>query len=112
MKTILLVRLNPELHFRSWKGRKVDQLPTTAIRAWATTVGFPLGKSSGREDRDADILAIEGDVPLLTYEQLDVLSTSEWQKQKNSFVYSSWVQRASAEPARVSPLRLVCENEI
>lgn len=92
--------LNAELHFPNWRGRRIDELPTTTIRAWSTKVGFPLGKSSGREDREAGIRAIDADVPLLTSEQLDVLSPSEWQKQKSDFVYSSWVQRASEEPGQ------------
>jgi hypothetical protein len=92
--------LNTELHFPNWRGRRVDELPTTTIRAWAMKAGFPLGKSSGREDRDAGIRAIDADVPLLTPEQLDVLSLSQWQEEKSDFVYSSWVERASRPALR------------
>jgi hypothetical protein len=92
--------LNDELHFPNWHGRRVDDLPTTTIRAWAAKVGFPLGKSSGREDRDAGIRAIDADVPFLTSEHLDVLNPSEWQKEKSDFVYSSWVKQASEQALR------------
>jgi hypothetical protein len=92
--------LNAELHFPKWRGRRIDELPTTAIRTWAAKVDFPLGKSSGREDRDAGIRAIDAGVPLLTPEQLDVLSLPEWQKKKGDFIYASWVERASEQAAR------------
>jgi dienelactone hydrolase len=92
--------LNAELHFPDWRGRTVDEFPTTTIRAWAAKVGFPLGKSSGREDRDAGIRAIDAGVPLFTSEQLDVLSPSEWQKEKNAFIYSSWVKQAVEQAPR------------
>jgi hypothetical protein len=92
--------LDSELHFPNWQDRKIDELPTTTIRAWAAKVGFPLGKSSGREDRDAGIRAIDADVPLLTSTQLDVLRPGEWDRRKKEFVYSSWVQRAYDMAAR------------
>jgi dienelactone hydrolase len=92
--------LDSELHFPNWHDRKIDELPTTTIRAWAAKVGFPLEKSSGREDRDAGIRAIDADVPLLTSTQLDVLSPGEWDQRKKEFVYSSWVQRAYDMAAR------------
>jgi dienelactone hydrolase len=92
--------LNAELHFPKWRDHRIDELPTTTIRTWAAKVDFPLGKSSGRQDRDAGIRAIDAGVPLLTPEQLDVLSLPEWQKKKGDFIYASWVKRASEQAAR------------
>lgn len=92
--------LHAELHFPNWRDRQIDDLPTIKIRSWAARVGYPLGKSSGREDRDAGIPAIDANVPLLTSEQLDVLSRPEWEEQKGDFVYASWVKRASEAGSR------------
>ena len=88
--------LNSELQFPDWHNHNVDQLPTTTIREWAAKVGFPLGKSSSREDRDAGIRALDANVPLLTAEQLDVLPQADWDKRKQDFIYATWVQRATA----------------
>jgi dienelactone hydrolase len=88
--------LNQELKFPAWEKVDLDTLPLVSIRDWAAHVGFPLGKSSAREDRDAGIRALAANVPLLTAEQLDVLPREEWEKRKPDFVYASWVERAMA----------------
>lgn len=93
---IVATWLNKQLQFPNWKGRDIDQLPTTTIREWAAKVNFPLGKSSQREDRDAGIRALDADVPLLTTEQLQVLPRADWDKRKQDFIYATWVQRATA----------------
>jgi dienelactone hydrolase len=86
--------LNEKLQFPNWRGKDVSTMPVETIREWAARVSFPLGKSSGRDDRDAGIVAIQADVPLLSAERLDVLPGTEWKKRKDEFVYASWVERA------------------
>lgn len=88
--------LNRELHFPNWKGKDVATLPHEPMRMWAERVRYPLGKSSGREDRDAGLPVLTADVPLLTADQLDVLPVAEWEQHKREFIYASWVERAQA----------------
>jgi hypothetical protein len=88
--------LDSQLQFPSWPQSKIASLPTISIRDWAASVGLSLNKSSSREDRDAGIQAIAADVPLLTAAQTDVLSMSAWELLKTDFIYSSWVERATA----------------
>lgn len=88
--------LNQELQFPAWKGRDVADLPTVSVKNWAARVGLDLGKSSGREDRDAGLVAIEADVPLLTADQLDVMNRAQWDEENRPFLYSSWLERAGA----------------
>lgn len=92
--------LDSELHFPNWRNQDIDKLPTETIRAWADHVGFPLGKSFSREDRDAGIVALATDVPLLTAGQLDVLPRTEWNRRKAEFVYASWLDRAALAAAQ------------
>lgn len=87
------------LKFPGWPEGKVDTisgLPVISMREWAAKAGYALGKSSGRGDRDAGIQMISAPVPLLTADQLDVLSAEAWERRKAEFVYSSWVSRAEA----------------
>lgn len=86
--------LNDQLAFPAWRHTHVDTLPQMTMRVWATKVGFPLGKSSGRQDRDAGIEMLAADVPLLTAEQLDVMPRAKWEKKKNQFAYTRWVMAA------------------
>ena len=88
--------LGEQLHFPNWPQNKIASMPTITIRDWAAQVGFPLTKSYAREDRDAGIIAIAGDVPLMTTDQTDIMSREEWDKQKQNFVYATWVERATA----------------
>jgi hypothetical protein len=91
--------LNAELRFPAWRGKDLEALPTLSIREWAAKTGYPLGKSGGREDRDAGIVALDAGVPLLTAEQLDVFSREEWERNKADLVYSSWLERAAKAAA-------------
>ena len=88
--------LDKQLHFPNWPQNKVASMPTITIRDWAAQVGFPLTKSYAREDRDAGIVAIQGDVPYLTTAQTDIMSREQWEKEKANFVYATWVERATA----------------
>ena len=88
--------LNQQLHFPDWQADKVAKLPTEPMHTWAETVGYPLGKSSGRPDRDGGLQVIIADVPLLTQDQLNIFNAEDWQKHKQDFVYSTWVTRALA----------------
>ena len=91
--------LGRNLHFPNWPQDTIATLPLESIRDWAVRVGYPLGKSSAREDRDAGLAAIAADVPLLTQDQLSIFTPAEWERRKSAFIYSSWVARALADAA-------------
>ncbi len=95
--------LGKQLHFPNWPESSIASLPVNSIRNWASAVGYPLGKSSSREDRDAGIQAIDGNVPLMTSAQTDVLSLTQWQLRKSDFIYASWVERALADAHATVP---------
>jgi dienelactone hydrolase len=86
--------LDRQLDFSNWKQGAIANLPVTSIRDWGVSVGYVFNKSSEREDRDAGIVAIAGNVPLMASAQTDILSRPGWELLKNDFIYSSWVKRA------------------
>jgi dienelactone hydrolase len=94
--------LGAQLHFHNWPESSIASLPVNSIKDWAIAVGYSLGKSSSREDRDAGIQAIIGNVPLMDSEQTDVLSPTQWQLRKSEFIYASWVERALADAQATS----------
>jgi len=91
--------LNDEIHLPGWHSINIAQLPTISIGDWAQKAGLALDKSSGREDRDAGIVALVSGVPLLTAAQLDVLPKAEWEEHKDEFVYATWLKRAARSSA-------------
>jgi dienelactone hydrolase len=95
--------LGKNLDFPNWPQQPADmiaKLPVESMRSWAEGVGYPLGKSSGREDRDAGLPVIVAGVPLLRQDQLSILSPAEWARRKDEFVYSAWVSRALADAGK------------
>jgi hypothetical protein len=97
--------LGKNLQFPNWPQQPVDSiaaLPVEPMRAWAERVGYPLSKSSSREDRDAGLSIIAADVPLLSQDQLSILSPADWERRKSEFIYSIWVARA-VEDAKNAP---------
>jgi dienelactone hydrolase len=95
--------LGKNLDFPNWPQQPADtiaKLPVERMRKWAEGVGYPLGKSSGREDRDAGLPVIVVGVPLLSQDQLSLLSPAEWARRKDEFVYSVWVSRALADAGK------------
>lgn len=95
--------LDAQLHFPNWSESSIASLPVNSIKDWASAVGYLLNKSSSREDRDAGIQALIGNVPLMTSAQTDVLTPEQWQLRKNDFVYASWVEHALADAQTSSP---------
>jgi dienelactone hydrolase len=91
--------LGKTLHFPSWPQSEIATLPVESMRAWADQVGYPLGKSSGRADRDAGLQVIAADVPLLSKDQLSILTPTAWEQRKTEFIYASWVKAALAQAA-------------
>jgi hypothetical protein len=94
MTPVAAAWLESELHFPNWPRQGTP--PSEPMRKWAGQVGYVLGKSSDREDRDAGLTVLTANVPLLTQDQLDILPEADWQKRKADFVYSTWVTRAEA----------------
>lgn len=90
------------LHFPNWPGAKVAGLPVIRIGQWAEANDVHFSKSQKRADRDAGLEAIDVGVPRLTPEQLSVLPMSDWEQQKDRFVYSVWAQKAIADAREYS----------
>jgi dienelactone hydrolase len=85
--------LNKNIHFPNL----AQHPPTEPMRTWAERVGYELNKSSTRDDRDGGLTILTADVPLLTQDQLNILSPAAWQQRKSEFVYSTWITRALAD---------------
>ena len=86
--------LNRYLHFPNWPAQPPS---TESMRLWADRVGYTLSAGAAREDRDAGLQILTANVPLLTQDQLSILTPTAWQQRKGEFVYSTWVTRALAD---------------
>jgi dienelactone hydrolase len=89
--------LNSVLHFPNWNPAGIQELPVIRIGDWAAMHDVHLSKSDLRPDRAAGLEAIDAAVPKLTLQQLTVLPTDAWLREKEHLVYSSWVRKAIAD---------------
>lgn len=93
---VAAVWLEENLHFADLSPGQLKATPTIKIRDWAANNGVHLNRSQMREDRDGGLEAIDVNAPKLKPEQLSVLPISEWEKQRDAFVYSVWAKKAIA----------------
>ena len=88
--------LDRQLSFPNWTRAEIENKPTILIRDWAEKTGVRLSKSAAalRDDHEGGLPALQANVPGLPPDQLDVLPREDWQKVKEDFVYSAWVEHA------------------
>ncbi len=92
--------LNAQLRFPAWDAISHDE---TKISEWAQKNDAPMDRLYATEHREGGTMALGKDIPFIPADKLNVLSLSEWQKQKDDFVLESWfehVQRVSSLAAR------------
>jgi predicted esterase len=90
---------NKQLHFPNWAAIAHDE---THISEWASANGVPMDKMYATEHREGGAIALGKNIPYIAHNKLNVLSETEWQKQKDKFILETWlarVQQASSSPA-------------
>ncbi len=94
------VWLERQLHFPNWTEAAVATMPVTHISEWSTKTGFPMDKLYATEEREGGARAIGENVPGIEREQLSVFTPSEWEKEKRTLMFETWVAAARAAEKR------------
>jgi len=81
---------NVQFHFPSWNLISNDE---THISEWAAKHSVPMDKAYADEHREGGTIALGKDIPAIPYDKLNILSNSEWEKQKDKFTLESWWER-------------------
>jgi dienelactone hydrolase len=81
---------NQQLHFPTWDKIAHDE---THISEWAAKNNVPMDKQYATEHREGGAIALGKDIPNIPHDKLNVLPESEWQTQKQNFIWESWVER-------------------
>lgn len=90
---------NQQLHFPDWGAISHDE---THISQWAAAKGVPMDKMYATEHREGGAIALGKNILYIPHDQLNVLSESAWQTQKEKFILETWlarVRQASSSPA-------------
>jgi dienelactone hydrolase len=88
--------LEGQLHFPNWTDASIRAMGEVHISEWAAQAGSHIGASFANELSEGGVRALDAGVPYLKREQLQALPTEDWERQKNDFVWESWVERARA----------------
>jgi len=86
--------LEKQLDFPNWDGPSIQKMAETHISEWAKAKAVEMDERYATEQREGGTQALGTGVPGLSREQLSVLSFQEWQREKERFVYESWVGAA------------------
>lgn len=88
--------LQNKLHFPNWTSQKIQAMTVTHISAWAAKNHVDMDKGYIAEEREGGVMALGADIPGVPRAELNVLTVSEWKKEKNRFIYDAWVRHALA----------------
>jgi dienelactone hydrolase len=88
--------LNTHLHFPNWTSDSIKALGEVKVGEWAATTGAHVGQRFQTELSEYGMHALDTTIPNVPREQLQAMPDADWQKEKNDFIWESWVTRARA----------------
>lgn len=88
--------LQARLHF----ARPMDHLGETHISEWAAQNGVPIDKLYATELRDGGTQAMGTGIPAVPHDELNALPRDRWERDKEKYVYETWLKEAKARESR------------
>jgi rhamnogalacturonan endolyase len=88
--------LEKHLQFPNWTADSVAKMPETHIAEWAERNHVPMDKQYATEIREGGTRALGSGVPGVPHEKLDALPREKWEREKEKYIYETWVKRAAA----------------
>ena len=88
--------LERQLDFPHWTEADISKMPETHIGEWARQEGVYIEPAYATEVREAGIRALGTGIPGIAREQLHAVPLDQWQRDKDRFVYETWIARARA----------------
>ena len=95
--------LKENLELPAWTKQQIDTMPETHISEWAKQNNVTMDMGYIQEDREGGVMALGKNVPNVTRVELTVVPEQQWQKDKDDYVYSTWVRRTLELPKRSAP---------
>jgi dienelactone hydrolase len=88
--------LQKRLHFPNWTPESVARMPETHILEWAQKGGVPIDKAYATELREGGTRALGTGIPAVPHDDLSALPLGQWQREKDKYVYETWLKNAQA----------------
>jgi dienelactone hydrolase len=88
--------LQRQLNFPNWTRTDIARMPETHIGPWARQEHVYIEPAYDTEVREAGVRALGSGIPGIRREQLNALPLDQWERDKDQFVYESWIAKAKA----------------
>jgi hypothetical protein len=88
--------LEKRLGFPNWTAESIAKMPETHILEWAEKGGVFLDKAYATELREGGTRALGTGVSGVAHDLLNALPEDRWQRDKEKYVYETWVKAARA----------------
>ena len=88
--------LQKQMRFPQWTPASIAALPETHVGEWARREHVFIEPAYDTEVREAGIRALGPGIPGLTREQLTAVPVTQWEREKDRFIYEKWIEHARA----------------
>jgi hypothetical protein len=92
--------LERQLDFPNWTAESIARQPETHICDWSRREGVFIESAYNTEIREAGVRALGAGIPAISRERLMVMSDPDWERDKDRFIYETWIAQARARTAR------------
>jgi beta-galactosidase len=88
--------LAQRLHFPYWTAGAIANMPTTHISEWAARNHVAIDRLYATELREGGTDALGAAIPAVPHDLLEALPRDRWERDKDKYVYETWVTNARA----------------
>ena len=92
--------LQRQLHFPNWTEAEIGRMPETHIGDWERREHVYIEPAYDTEIREAGVRALGSGIPGVAREQLNAMPLDQWKRDKDQFVYETWIAKAKALVAK------------
>jgi len=88
--------LHQRLHFPNWTAESIRKMSETHISQWAAQNQVSMDRLYATELREGGTRALGERIPAVSHDLLHALPPDRWEREKDRYVYESWLQAAKA----------------
>jgi dienelactone hydrolase len=88
--------LERRLHFPNGTAAQIAKMPETHISEWSQRENVSLDPLYATELREGGTQALGAGIPGVAHDQLNAVPRAEWERDKEKFIYETWIARAKA----------------
>ena len=88
--------LEKRLRFPNWTAADIATMPDTHISEWARQNNVAMDRLYATEVREGGTRALGTGFPGIAHDSLNALPPERWEREKERYVYETWIARAKA----------------